>query len=253
MPPSPWPFLDRPGPLAFAHQGGGAEHPENTMAAFEHAVSLGFDYLETDLHATADGVLVTFHDEDLDRMTDRHGRIEDLPWSVVRRARVAGEHPVPRLEEVLDAWPEVRVNVDPKHDAAVAPLADLLGRPGATSRVGVGSFSDRRLCRLVRAVGEQLCTSLGPVGVARLMAASRGLPTGRLRAACVQVPVVSRGIRVTDARLVAEAHERGLQVHVWTVDDPAEMRRLLDLGVDGLMTDRPSVLKAVLTDRGVWP
>ncbi|MDP8954202.1 MAG: glycerophosphodiester phosphodiesterase [Actinomycetota bacterium] len=252
MPASPWPFLDHPGPLAFAHQGGGAERPENTMAAFEHAVSLGYRYLETDVHTTADGVLVAFHDDDLDRMTDHSGRIEDLPWSVVRRARVVDGHPVPRLDDLLGAWPEVRINVDPKHDAAIAPLAEVLRRTGATSRVAVGSFSDRRLFRLARAVGPGLCRSLGPVGVTRLWAAARGVPSGRIPAACAQVPVVRRGLTVTDARLVEEAHRRGLQVHVWTVDDPGEMQRLLDLGVDGLMTGRPTVLKEVLEARGDW-
>ncbi|CAN5629281.1 glycerophosphodiester phosphodiesterase [soil metagenome] len=252
MPPSPWTFLDHPGPLAFAHQGGGAEHPENTMVAFEHAVSLGYRYLETDVHATADGVLVAFHDDDLDRMTDHGGSIEDLPWSVVRHARIQGGHPIPLLEDMRGAWPEVGINIDPKHDAAVGPLAALLARTGAAGRVGVGSFSDRRLARLVRSVGPDLCTSLGPIGVARLVVASRGVPVGRLRAACVQVPVTRRGITVTDARLVEEAHQRGLQVHVWTVDDPVEMLRLLDLGVDGLMTGRPTLLKAVLEERGEW-
>ncbi len=252
MPPSPWSFLDHPGPLAFAHQGGGAEHPENTMAAFDHAVSLGYRYLETDVHVTADGVLVVFHDDELDRMTDSSGRIEDLPWSMVRQARVAGTHPIPLLEDLLGAWPEVRVNIDPKQDAAVTPLVEVLRRTAATSRVAVGAFSDRRLSRLAHAAGPALCRSLGPLGVARLYAAARGLPTGPLPAACVQVPVSTRGVTVTDARLVAEAHRRGLQVHVWTVDNPVEMRRLLDLGVDGLMTDRPTVLKGVLQASNDW-
>ena len=222
------------------------------MVAFDHAVSLGYRYLETDVHATADGVLVAFHDDELDRMTDHSGRIADLPWSMVRQARVAGTHPIPLLEDLLGAWPGVRVNIDPKHDAAIAPLVEVLRRTAATSRVAVGAFSDRRLARLGRAVGPALCRSLGPVGVARLYAAARGLPCGQLPGACVQVPVASRGVTVTDARLVAEAHRRGLQVHVWTVADPGEMRRLLDLGVDGLMTDRPTALKGVLRARHAW-
>ncbi|MGI8759091.1 MAG: glycerophosphodiester phosphodiesterase [Acidimicrobiales bacterium] len=252
MPPSPWPFLDAPGPLAFAHQGGGADHPENTMVAFEHAISLGYRYLETDVHATADGMLVAFHDHHLDRMTDRSGRISDLPWSVVRRARIAGDHPIVLLEDVLGAWPEARVNIDPKHDGAVAPLAAVLARTGSVQRVCVGAFSDRRLRRARRLVGPALCTSLGPLGLARLKIASKGMPAGRLPAPCAQVPVTSRGVTVTDSSLVEAAHDRGMQVHVWTIDDPAEMGRLLDLGVDGIMTDRPATLRKVLEDRGIW-
>lgn len=254
MPPSPWPFLDFPGPLAFAHQGGGGDHPENTMAAFENAISLGFRYLETDVRATSDGVLVAFHDERLDRMTDRSGRVEELPWSVVRQARVAGEHAIPRLEDLLGTWPEARVNIDPKHDPAVAPLVEVVARTKSTTRVCVGSFSDRRLRRIRRQLGPALCTSLGPIGVARLRAASAfpALPTGRLPAACAQVPVAWRGITVVDTRFLEAAHDRGMQVHVWTIDDALEMARLLDLGVDGIMTDRPSELRRVLTERGTW-
>ena len=252
MPASPWPFLDHPGPLPFAHQGGGHEHPENTMAAFEHAVALGYRYLETDVHATADGVLVAFHDDALDRMTDRRGLIADLPWSEVRQARVAGDHAVPLLEDLLGTWPETRINIDPKHDAAVVPLVEVLRRTASITRVCIGAFSDRRLARIGRRLGPSLCTSLGPFGVARLKVAGAGLPAGALPAACVQVPVSTRGITVTDAALVRAAHARGMQVHVWTVDDGPEMERLLDLGVDGLMTDRPGVLKQVLERRGAW-
>jgi glycerophosphoryl diester phosphodiesterase len=222
------------------------------MVAFEHAVSLGYDFLETDIRATADGVLVTFHDEDLDRMTDHSGRIADLPWSVVRCARVTGLHPIPRLEDLLGAWPAIRVNIDPKHGGAVAPLVEILRRTGMVERICVGSFSDRRLARIRQEVGPDLCISLGPLGVARLKAASMGVPTGRLPGACVQVPVVTRGVAVIDDRLVDTAHKRGMQVHAWTIDDASEMSRLLDLGVDGIMTDRPTVLKQVLEDQGTW-
>ena len=222
------------------------------MAAFEHAVALGYRYLETDVQATADGVLVTFHDDSLDRMTDHRGVVRDLPWSVVGRARVGGEHPIPRLEDLLGTWPQARVNIDPKHDAAVNPLVEVLRRTASTSRVCIGSFSDRRLARIRRQLGPDLCTSLGPFGVARLKAAAVGLPVGVLPGACAQVPVSTRGVTVTDGPLVRAAHERGMQVHVWTIDDAAEMERLLDLGVDGLMTDRPLVLKRVLERRGAW-
>ncbi len=247
-----FPFLDHPGPLAFAHRGGAGEHPENTMPAFEHAVRLGYRYLETDVHATADGVLLAFHDAVLDRVTDGRGRISQLPWSVVARARVAGREPIPRFDELLDAFPDARVNVDPKADGAVGPLAAAIRRLGAVDRVCIGSFSDRRLSRLRTMVGPRLCTSLGPIGTARLRLASWGLRSGPLPSPCAQVPVRQGRVVIVDGRFLATAHRRGLQVHVWTIDDPAEMVRLLDLGVDGLMTDRPAVLKDVLESRGEW-
>ena len=250
--PHRFPFLDHPGPLAFAHRGGAGSWPENTMPAFEGAVAMGYRYLETDVHVTADGVLVAFHDDSLDRVTDREGKICDLPWSEVQRARVDGREPIPRFEDLLGAWPDVRINVDPKADRAVEPLAEALVRGHAIERVCIGAFSDRRLARLRARLGPRLCTSMGPVGVARLRAASAGLPVGHLTVPCAQVPVRAGRVTIVDERLVATAHDLGVQVHVWTIDDRAEMERLLDLGVDGIMTDDPATLRSVLEDRGQW-
>ena len=249
--PARWTFLDHPGPLAFAHRGGAGEHPENTMAAFEHAVRLGYRYLETDVHVTADDLVVAFHDDVLDRVTDRTGRIADLRWDEVRKACI-GDQTIALLEDLLGTWPDVRVNVDPKHDRSVVPLVEVLRRTRAYGRVCVSAFSDRRLARFRRLTGGQVCTGMGPGDVARLRMASWGGFTGPFAAACVQVPVRYGRIRVVDRAFVAAAHRRGLPVHVWTVDDPAEMERLLELGVDGLMTDRPAVLREVLERRGQW-
>lgn len=249
-----YPFLDWPGPIPFAHQGAHRDGGpgENTMSAFEAAIDMGYRYIETDAHVTADGVLVALHDDTLDRVTDRSGVIGDLPWAEVRKARVAGAEPVPLLEDLLALHPEVRVNIDPKHDAAVEPLAEAIRRTGAIDRVCIGAFSDRRLARIRADLGPRLCTSMGPRQVARLLAASRGLPSGRFTAACAQVPVRRGLVPLVTQRFLEAAHSRGLQVHVWTINDPAEMGALLDLGVDGIMTDAPDVLKQVLDDRTAW-
>ncbi len=246
-----WPFLDHPGPIPFAHRGGASEWPENTMAAFEHAVGLGYRYLETDVHVTADGVVVAFHDDVLDRVTDRRGHIAALPWSEVRQARVDGQG-IPLLEDLLGTWPEACVNIDPKHDASVTPLVEVLDRTQAHDRVCVAAFSDRRLARVRQLTAGRVCTGTGPREVARLRAAAYRVPCGRIAAACAQVPLRWQRMPVVDRRFLDAAHRRSLPVHVWTVDEPAEMERLLDLGVDGIMTDRPAVLKDVLQRRGLW-
>jgi glycerophosphoryl diester phosphodiesterase len=250
-------FLDHPGPIPFAHRGGAGDLPENTLVAFEAAIRLGYRYVETDVHATADGVLLAFHDDRLDRVTDRSGIVARLSYAEVAGALVDGREPIPRLEELLAAFPEVRVNIDPKHDAAVDPLVEVIRRTDALDRVCVGSFSGRRIARVRGALGPRLCTSLGPRGVLSLRGSSwRGPGLERLvrseGAACVQVPVRQGRLPIVDERLVRTAHRLGLPVHVWTVDDPSEMARLLDLGVDGLMTDRPAVLRDVLVARGAW-
>jgi glycerophosphoryl diester phosphodiesterase len=244
-------FLDWPGPIAFAHRGGAASGPENTMASFAQAVELGYRYLETDARVTSDGVLLAFHDESLDRVSDLTGRLEDRPWAEVQEARVGGE-PIPTLEDLIAAFPTVRFNIDPKQDAVVEPLVEVLRRTAAHDRVCVAAFSDRRLLAVRRLTGGRVCTALGPAGIARLRAASYGVPVGPFAAACVQLPVRHRGRTLLDARLLRVAHRRHLPVHVWTIDEADEMGRLLDLGVDGIMTDRPEVLKEVLVSRGQW-
>jgi glycerophosphoryl diester phosphodiesterase len=251
--PSDWPFLDHPGPIPFAHRGGASEVPENTLPAFQHAVDLGYRYIETDVHVTADGVLLAFHDDRLDRVTDKVGVVASMTWAEVREARVDGTEPIPLLEDLLGTWPDLRVNIDPKHDAAVEPLAEVIRRTGSVDRVCVGAFSDKRVARTRQLVGPELCTGMGPRQVAGLLAASKGLPGGgRLTSPCAQVPPRQGRIALVTKRFVDTAHRFGISVHVWTIDDPVEIERLLDLGVDGIMTDRPAVLREVLEARGQW-
>ncbi|AVZ71875.1 glycerophosphodiester phosphodiesterase [Streptomyces lunaelactis] len=247
------PYLDHPSVLAFAHRGGAADGLENTAAAFRRAADAGYRYFETDVHTTSDGKLVAFHDGTLDRVTDTRGRIAALPWSEVRRARVAGKEPLALFEELLEEFPQARWNVDIKAEPALVPLVDLIRRTGAWDRVCVGSFSEGRVARAARLAGPRLATSYGVLGVLGLRLRSFGIPAAvRAGAVCAQVPESQGGIRVVDRRFVRAAHDRGLQVHVWTVNDADRMAALLDLGVDGIMTDHLETLRTVLTDRGVW-
>ena len=260
------PFLDVPAPVAIAHRGGAEEAPENTLEAFGAAVAMGYRFLETDAHVTRDGVVVAFHDPCLDGLTDRRGAIASLPIAEVEAAdagfafspdggrsfpfRGRGVR-VPRLETLLLRWPDARVNIDPKDDACVEPLVALLDGLDAWDRVNVGSFSDRRLRRIRALSRGRACTSMGPraVAVARAAALVGRMP--RQGADCVQVPIRVGRIRIVTRGFVRAAHRAGLPVHVWTVNDPAAMRELLELGVDGVMTDRPRVLRDVLAERGV--
>ncbi|WP_445525269.1 glycerophosphodiester phosphodiesterase [Streptomyces cyslabdanicus] len=251
--PAHHPYLDHPGPIPFAHRGGAADGLENTVAQFRQAAGLGYRYMETDVHATADGRLVAFHDATLDRVTDGAGRIADLPWDEVRQARVAGREPVPLFAELLETFPEVRWNVDVKAEPALRPLLDLIERTNAWDRVCVGSFSEARVIRALRLAGPRLATSYGTRGVLALRLRSWGLPAvPRRSAVAAQVPVSQYGIPVVDRRFVRTAHARGVRVHVWTINEPALMHRLLDLGVDGIMTDHIDTLRTVMEDRGVW-
>jgi glycerophosphoryl diester phosphodiesterase len=242
------PFLDWDGPLPFAHRGGASDAPENTMQAFEYAVGLGYRYLETDVQVTADGVLLAFHDNDLQRTCGRPGKISELPWSEVSTALVDGKAPIPRMEDLLGAWADVRINIDCKSSAAIDPLVALLRSTNSLDRVCVAAFSDSRLKKLRKTLGSGLCSSLGPIETALLrFGFLRNTP-----GLAVQVPVKEGPLTVVNRKFVERSHRHGLQVHVWTIDDAPEMERLLDLGVDGIMTDRPTVLRQVLESRGTW-
>ncbi|MFC5288369.1 glycerophosphodiester phosphodiesterase family protein [Actinokineospora guangxiensis] len=253
-------FLTGPYPRAFVHRGwhcdGVAVGMENSLSAFRRAVAEGYQYLETDVHATSDGVVVVHHDPTLERTTDSAGQVAALPWSTVRRARVGGREPVSRLEDLLEELPDAYLNIDVKSDAAVQPLLAVLARTGAAGRVCVASFSEARLARVRRLAGPAVLTSMGMRALAGFWASGRlpAWPFGRSprRPPLAQVPVRHGRLTVVDARLLAAARRRGGEVHVWTIDEATEMHRLLDLGVDGLMTDQPQVLKDVLVERGLW-
>lgn len=199
-------YLDSPVPIGLAHRGGwpvdASGRPrtelENTAVAFQHAIDLGYRYLETDVHATRDGVLLAFHDDTLDRATDMPGAIADLPYSEVKRAKVGGEEPVPVLEELLGSWPEARFNIDVKSDGAVEPLIEVVRRTGAWDRVCLGSFDQRRLDRVRRLSEGRPAFSSGPWDVARLRFASLVpplLPLVRRGVDCVQIPTEMNGFR----------------------------------------------------------
>lgn len=282
----PTAFLDHPGPLAFAHRGGAAHAPENSWQAFEHAAALGYGYLETDLQATADGVLLAFHDRTLSRVTGQPGRISRLPYRELAAARINGTEPIPQLAELLGAWPGMRFNVDVKDVSAIQPLAEVLRRTNAWDRVCVFSFSATRLRATRRLLERPVCIAASPLGAAAVRfggprgphdtrgpyrhAARRG-PASRPPGGTAPVSLLPRPSEALAARLarsgvrcvqvptsvateafLSRAHALGLQVHVWTVNDPAVMAGLLDLGVDGIMSDETVALKNVLASRSLW-
>ncbi|MEL4356788.1 MULTISPECIES: glycerophosphodiester phosphodiesterase [unclassified Luteococcus] len=256
---SDYPYFQKPF-LALAHRGG-SDWPanrgrENTLHAFGQAVALGYTHLETDVHATRDGRLVAFHDDVLDRVTDGHGSVAQTDFATLRRARIAGIDQIPTLDEVLESFPQARINIDIKAPGAVEPLVECLRAHRAQDRVCVGSFGARRLNRFRRLMGGRVATAAGPVGVAW---AARMPVLPRLLASpgvALQIPeettVRGRRVRILTPWLLDAAHRRGKVVHVWTVNDATRMHQLIDHGVDGLVTDEIGVLREVLVERGLW-
>jgi glycerophosphoryl diester phosphodiesterase len=247
-----FPFLDAPCPLAFAHRGGGEEGEENTLEAFEHAAALGYRYIETDVQVSRDGVPIVFHDDSLERMTGVAERVDALAFSDLARLQTLRGARIARLDEALASFPDMRFNVEPKADRAVEPLAEAIRRAGALDRVCVGCFDDGRTERLRHLLGPSLCWSPGRRGVARFWAAAHGLPVRPPAPPCLQVPPRAWGVSLVSRRLLAYARARRVQIHVWTIDNEQEMENLLDRGVDGIMTGRPSLLRRLLERRRQW-
>jgi glycerophosphoryl diester phosphodiesterase len=228
---------------------------ENSLSAFRRAVAEGYRYLETDVHTTSDGVAVVNHDERLDRTTDGTGVIARQTWAQVRRAKIGGREPIARLEDLLEELPAAHFNIDVKTNVAVIPFLRAIERTDAYERVAAASFSDGRLARMRRLAGPKLTTSMGPRSVAVMLAHGR-IPLLRLaslsRGAMAQVPVHHGKLTIVDRAFIEAANQFGIEVHTWTIDDGAQMRQLLDLGVHGIVTDRPDILRDVLIERGVW-
>jgi glycerophosphoryl diester phosphodiesterase len=245
---------------AYAHRGGAMYEPnihrENSLHAFKEAVALGYRYLETDVHATRDGVLLAFHDRVLDRVTDHTGVVAELSYAQVSEARIHGIDPIPRLSELLAEFPDARFNIDAKSPAAVALLAATIEEFEAYDRVCVSSFGIRRIHELRRRLGRRVPSAASALGIA----ANRFLPwlTWVLNSPApvlqmpISVPVAGRRLIVLTPPLVKAVHRAGKRVQIWTVDDSETMERLIDTGVDGIFTDRIDTLKDALVQHGLW-
>lgn len=243
--------------VAMAHRGGWLrpeDRPrENTWYAFAQAVAEGYRYIETDVHTTADGRLIAFHDAQLGRVTNASGAVADHTWAELADVRVGGSDPISLLEELLVEFSGTFFNIDLKDERSVTILPPLLAKLGAEDRVCIASFSTGRLSRF-RALAPNVLTATTPIEVA-WYGFGLGLRRRRLGAGAVlQVPerVLSDRVALVRTDVIRAAHQAGCAVHVWTIDDRDDMERLIDLGVDGIVTNEIGTLKDVLIDRGLW-
>lgn len=250
------PYFDNGGlPVALAHRGFSLEGLENSMTAFQAAVDLGYRYLETDAHGTRDGVAVALHDETLDRTTDASGLVAERDWDSVKAARIGGVEPVPRLEDVLGTWPHVKVNIDVKGDSGIRPVAEVIERTASHDRVCLGSFSASRRRATLKLLSKPVAT---PADQREAIAWWLGTWIGADPEAtlgdvdALQIPWRKGPVPYLAKRHVDAAHAAGREVHVWTVNRRDHMIQLLDMGVDGLVSDRADMLKEVLVARGQW-
>jgi glycerophosphoryl diester phosphodiesterase len=244
--------------IAFAHRGG-AEHPdllglENTAFAFRHAVALGYRHLETDVHLSSDGRLIAFHDDVLDRMTDASGDVATVSPEVLAAARIGGRYPIPLMDDLFAEFGDIHFNIDLKSPGSGPALMKLIDRHQAHERVCVGAFSLERMHEFRRLAQGRVATAATPAEVVAFLQPSARLArllTGGAVSA-VQVPPKRGSLTIITGAFVRRAHAAGARVHAWPIDEAEEMHRLLDLGVDGIFTDRTDLLKDVLIARGQW-
>lgn len=236
-----------------AHRGLAIDAPENTLLAFAKALAAGATHLETDVHASADGVAILSHDPDLFRLTGRHVRIEQLTSAELTRIDLGESQTFTTLSAALDTFPDARFNIDVKAAAAAVPTVEAVREAGAEHRVLIGSFSNARRLAVVRSLPGVVTSVSSRGAVVATWAAAIGLPwlTRRvLRGVqAVQLPVRVLGAPTTSDRAIAAYHSAGAEVHIWTINDPSEMSRLLDAGVDGLVTDRADLALDVIARR----
>lgn len=245
-------YFEHDKPIAFAHRGGAHEAPENTREAFNYAVDLGYRYIETDARLTSDGIPIAFHDSVIDRVSDQQGAVDEMTWDQLSQLVIHGSGHLMTIPELLAEFPETRFNIDAKTSDVIDPLLAAIEDAGALDRVCLASFFDTRVRRIRRIYGDAVATGCGPIEITALRL--RGL-IGRKSpdvACALQLPPTYKGVTIVNESLIALAKTNGRPIHVWTIDDADEMHRLLDLGVDGIMTDRPKVLKEVLESRGSW-
>lgn len=246
-------YFDSGLPRVFAHRGFSLNVPENTIASFAAAVALGVSHIETDVHSSEDGIAVISHDPVLDRVASRAGNVSQFSYEQLKKIDLGGGQGFVSLFDALTEFPEIFFNIDVKSADAVEPTAQAIIAAGATDRVLVSSFSESRRSRTVRLLPGVATSASGRIFAVAVLAARPGI-TPLLRATlagidAVQIPETALGISTTTSAMVNRFHGAGVEVHVWTINDADDMIRLLDAGVDGIVTDRADIALDVVRRR----
>ena len=238
--------------LAFAHRGGNEFAPENSFKAFESAVNIGYKYLETDVHLTKDGFLIAFHDDSLDRVTNKSGLIRDLTLKEIKKAKIGGSEEIPLLSELLISFPNCFFNIDCKVDETVLPLINLLKNSEFLNRVCIGSFSQKRINFIRSSLGNDIKTSMGPAEVILSKFLSFTSIGYNFKSSYTSIPIRRYGVNLLDKRNINYLKSNNQKVIAWTINEEDQMKKLINMGVNGIMTDNLSLLKRVLIEESLW-
>ena len=240
------PYLDVPGVAISAHRGGSIEAPENTIESFEYSIELGSSYIETDVQLSSNGIPYIFHDDDLKRLFGKNIIFNSLHSDEIDKLVLFDKYKIPTLESTLQKFPDTFFQIDVKTDEVVLPTMEVIKKTNSTDKVCIASFSSKRL-KQVHKLYPEICLSMGPFEVMKLLLASFGLYRNKVPGNCLQIPIYQYGIKLVTKRFINYIHSIGLKIHVWTINDEDTMQKLIDLGVDGIITDRPKALKDLLS------
>ena len=236
----------------FVHRGGDEVETENTLEAFEYSANLGFVFMETDVQATKDNHIVIFHDSTLKRMAGINKTISELTLNEVRSIDLKNGGKIPLLSDTLESFPELRFNIDIKTEDALVNSVQIVKDMNCLSRTCLASFSSSRLDRIRKLAGPDVCTSSGQLDIFKMMCKSIGINLKETPGHCAQIPTKQWGVPVLTDKFIKIARNENKLVHIWTIDDKQQMFNLIDRGVDGLMTDKPSVLKEAMIERNLF-
>jgi Glycerophosphoryl diester phosphodiesterase len=239
-------YLNVPGIAISAHRGGSIEAPENTIESFEYSIELGSSYIETDVQLSSNGIPYIFHDNDLNRLFGKNIIFNSLHSDEINELILFDRYKIPTLESTLLKFPNTFFQIDVKTDEVVLPTMEVIKKTNSTDKVCIASFSSKRL-KQVHNLYPEICLSMGPYEVMKLLLASFGLYRKKVPGNCLQIPIYKYGIKLVTKRFINYIHSIGLKIHVWTINDEDTMQKLIDLGVDGIITDRPKALKELLS------
>jgi len=244
-------YLENQKFIAFSHRGGALENKENTIEAFQKSVDIGYRYIETDVQNTKDDKLVIFHDDDLVRINNQNIKIAEITYEELENIFIFDDQIIPLFEDTINNFSKINFNIDPKTDRASVLLKNLLINRNDLERFCIGSHFQHRLDLFNLNKFEKMAISMSRQEVIKLYI-NQYLYLFKQATPCVQVPTSFKGITIVNEKLIKFIHDQDKKIHVWTVDDQDEMQRLIDLGVDGIMTDRPSLLKEILIKNNLW-
>ena len=238
-------YLDYSGVAVLAHRGGSIESFENTIESFYYSQSLGCKFIETDVQVSSDGIPYIFHDETLTRLLNKNTVFSNLHSNEIDNLRIFDSHKIPRLNETLQTFSDMYFQIDVKTDEVAMPALEVIHQCKAEDRVCIASFNSARLSKVNNKYRE-ICLSMGPNEVSKMLLSSFGLYKKTIMGDCLQVPMYYYGIKVVTKRFVDFIHSKGLKICVWTINDEKTFKKLIDMGVDGIITDKPKLLFEVL-------